>query len=62
MHNDEGDESGTWNDRRSILGGLGKMDINVPKLPKPWAAKVAVIIRPRIRVEANSDEMTAESG
>jgi hypothetical protein len=30
--------------------------------PQPWAAKTAVMRRPRMRVEANSDEMTAESG
>ena len=63
VHDDEGDEGGGWTGPRSIyLGDLGKMEIDIPKLPKPCAAKVAVIIRPRIRVEANSEEMTAESG
>ena len=62
MYDDEGNKSGSWNDPRSTLGDPGEMDVNIPKLPKPWAAKVAVIIRPRIRVEANSDEMTAERG
>lgn len=45
-----------------VLVNLAKCKFNIPKLPKPWAAKVAAIIRPRIRVEANSEEMTAESG
>ena len=35
---------------------------NVPKLPQPWEAKTAVIMRPRIFVEANSEEMTALKG
>lgn len=48
--------------RINVLAILALWKINIPKLPKPWAAKVAVIIRPRIRVEANSEEMTAESG
>ena len=63
MDDDEGDEGGGWKNSRSILVALlTKWKTSAPKLPKPWAAKVAVIMRPRIRVEANSEEMTAESG
>ena len=32
------------------------------KFPKPWAAKTAVIMRPRMRVAANSEVMHAERG
>jgi hypothetical protein len=34
----------------------------VPKLPQPWNAKTAVMMRPRIRVAANSDEITEDNG
>ena len=30
--------------------------------PQPWFANTAVIILPRMCVEANSEEMTADSG
>ena len=48
-----------------ILGlGEGFQDATryVLKLPQPCAANTAVIIRPRILVEANSEEMTALRG